>query len=153
MRQRLRWISEIYCHAVVGSALCVLVTACGTGIEMTEHVTDKDVRKVIEQVDGKQAAVTLEAYTDSLAAWKTGKRFWVADDQVKQMLLYPGFDLDSLRLAGHVLCYDGCVNSGLFTGDTRKVDIRFVDQTSGQTLIYRYGKAVEDFRPGFPCRC
>ena len=75
MRQRLRWISETYCHAVVGIALGILMAACGTGIEMTEHVTDKDVRKVLEQADSKQASVTLEAYTDSLASWKTGKRF------------------------------------------------------------------------------
>lgn len=149
MRQRLRWISETYGHAVVGIALCILMAACGTGIEMTEHVTDKDVRKVLEQADSKQASVTLEAYTDSLAAWKTGKRFWVADDQVKQMLLYSGFDLDSLHLAGHVLNYDGWVTSGLFTDDNRKVDIRFVDSITGQAFVYRYGKAVEAFRPGF----
>jgi hypothetical protein len=115
MQQRLHRVTGASRHAVVGMIMCVLMTACGTGIEMTEHVTDKDVRKVIERVDSKQATVTLDAYTDSLAAWKIGKRFWVADDQVRQMLLYSGYDLDSLHLAHHVLSYDGMVSSGLFT--------------------------------------
>ena len=149
MQQRLHRVTGASRHAVVGMIMCVLMTACGTGIEMTEHVTDKDVRKVIERVDSKQATVTLDAYTDSLAAWKIGKRFWVADDQVRQMLLYSGHDLDSLHLAHHVLSYDGMVSSGLFTGDNRNVDIRFIDQASGQRLVYRYGKPVEAAHQGF----
>ena len=53
--------------APIAFLACVLMNSCGTGIEVTEHVTDKDVRKVIEQVDSKQATVSLETYVDSLA--------------------------------------------------------------------------------------
>lgn len=134
--------------APIAFLACVLMNSCGTGIEVTEHVTDKDVRKVIEQVDSKQATVSLETYVDSLAAWKVGKRFWVADDQVRQMLQYNGVDLDSLHLAGHVLEFDDWVSSGLFTDDNRKVDIRFTDSSTGQHFVYRYGKDVDAFRPG-----
>ena len=55
--------------------LCVLASACGTGIEVTERVTDKDVRRVIEQTDGNQPTVTLVAFSDSVPAWRQGKRF------------------------------------------------------------------------------
>lgn len=132
------------------AALAVVMVACGTGIEVTEHVTDKDVRKVIELGETKHPAVTLTAYLDSLPAWKVGKRFWVVDDKVREMLLVTdGRNLDSLHLAGHVLSYAGCVNSGMFMDDNRKVDIMFRDEAANMDLVYRYGKAVEAYRPGF----
>ena len=146
------WLSHSFLnhsrHIVTGIVVSVLMAACGTGIEVTDHVTDKDVRRVINKVESKQTPVTIESYADSLPAWKKGKRFWVTDDQVREMLLYSGYNLDSLHLAGHVLCYDGWVNSGLFTEDNRTVDIRFVDQVSGLTLLYRYGKSIDAFRSG-----
>lgn len=135
-------------QALMAFSICAFMNSCGTGIEVTEHVTDKDVQRVVSQVDSKQTVVTLEAYVDSMAAWKKGKRFWVADDQVKQMLLYNGYDLDSLHLAGHVLEFDDWVTNGLFTDDNRVVDIRFFDTSTGQQLIYRYGKSVEACRQG-----
>ena len=133
---------------LLGAVFMTLLASCGTGIEMTGHVTDKDVRRVMEGVGNHQSVVTLDPYVDSLAIWQTGKRFWVADDQVRQMLFYSGDDLDSLHLNGHVLEYDGLVASGIFTDDYRKVDIRFVDSSTGQRYVYRYGKAVEAFRSG-----
>ena len=142
-------------NILLGTAAAVfyglLLAACGTGIEVTEHVTDKDVQRVLDKDAGQKAVVTLETYRDSLAAWKPGKRFWVADDQVRQMLLpVEGYDKDTLHLARHVLTYCSWVKNGLFTdGDRRRVDIMFNDETTGLTLIYRYGKAVEAFRAGF----
>lgn len=138
------------CYVVMTALVVVAMTSCGTGIEVTEHVTDKDVRKVIDVNESKQPTVTLTAYQDSLPAWKKGKRFWVADDKVREMLLMTGgCDPDSLFLAGHIFTYVGCVNSGLFLNDNRKVDIMFHDETADLDLVYRYGKAVEAYRPGF----
>ena len=73
--------------------LGAFMTACGTGIEVTERVTDKDVRRVMEQVDSRQTTVTLDPYVDSLYAWNPGKRFWVADDRINNML-YVSSDYD-----------------------------------------------------------
>lgn len=133
---------------LLGAVLVMLLASCGTGIEMTGHVTEKDVRRVMEDAENHQTVVTLEPYVDSLAAWQAGKRFWVADDQIRQMLLYSGNDLDSLHLNGHVLEYDGLVPSAMFTDDHTKVDIRFVDPSTGQSHVYRYGKTVDAFRSG-----
>lgn len=103
-----RSVRDILPSIAVGAMFCLLVASCGTGIEVTEHVTDKDVQRVMDKIDTHQPAVTLEAYTDSLPAWKVGKRFWVADDRVTQMLAdTDGYDKDTLHLAGHVLTYSG----------------------------------------------
>ena len=136
---------------VATSALmCLLLTSCGTGIEVTEHVTDKDVQRVLDKDTDYQPQVTLDVYKDSLAAWKQGKRFWVADDQVKQMLLHTeGYDKDTLHLAGHILSFSSLVASGMYMDDSRKVDILFHDEATGTPLVYRYGKTVAESHSGF----
>ena len=140
-----RSVRDILPSIAVGAMFCLLVASCGTGIEVTEHVTDKDVQRVMDKIDTRQPAVTLEAYTDSLPAWKVGKRFWVADDRVTQMLAdTDGYDKDTLHLAGHVLTYRGASKSGVFlNGDNRRLYIDFEDEETGSYLHYRV-KAPED---------
>ena len=146
--------STVTCQAytLVCIVLCLLLSACGTGIEVTEHVTDKDVRRVMDQIDNRQSPVTLDAYLDSLPAWKTGKRFWVADDKVTQMLAEAeGYDKDTLHLAGHILTYLSWSKGGVFVNDddNRRLYIDFDDKETGLRLHYRYGKAREANRAGF----
>ena len=141
------------CHsryAMIAFVACGLLTACGTGIEITERVTDKDVRRVVEKADARQPVVTIDAYADSLQAWKPGKLFWVADDQVKQLFAYqPGYDLDTLHLQGHVLRYVSHQTGGLFEDDNRYIKIALNDSVTGITYICNAGKATDAFRPGF----
>ena len=136
-------------HAIQCSMVCLVMASCGTGIEVTEHVTDKDVRKVIGQVDSRQSVVTLEAFTDSLPSWKIGKRFWVADNQVK-LLFTPdqGFDLDTVSLAGRVLKYNG-YSTGDIYDNRQTVNILFNDAINGRTYLYRTGKTIDEFHPAF----
>lgn len=136
-------------HAIQCSMVCLVMVSCGTGIEVTEHVTDKDVRKVIGQVDSRQSVVTLEAFTDSLPSWKIGKRFWVADNQVK-LLFTPdqGFDLDTVSLAGRVLKYNG-YSTGDIYDNRQTVNILFNDAINGRTYLYRTGKTIDEFHPAF----
>ena len=135
--------------SVMMVVFCVLLTACGTGIEMTEHVTDKDVQRVIKEVDSRQPIVTLDAFVDSLPAWKLGKRFWVADNQVRQLFdPAQGYDLDTMQLEGHVLEYGGYDTGGMY--DNRMtVNAIFRDTSTGCSMVYRTGKTIGEFRSGF----
>ncbi len=134
-----RFVRDILPSIAVGVMFCLLLASCGTGIEVTEHVTDKDVQRVIDKIDTRKPAVTLDAYIDSLPAWKIGKRFWVADDRVTQMLAVThGYDKDTLHLAGHVLTYQGASKSGVFlNGDNRRIYIDFKDEETDLYLHYR----------------
>ena len=136
-------------HVLIALAMTVLfLSSCGTGIEVTEHVTDKDVQRVIGKGEKQETSVTIDAYVDSMAGWNQEKRFWVASERVKQMLMYAGLDLDTLQLAGHILRFDGWRPSDLYNNESRNVDIIFRDEATGQSLVYRYGKPVDSSRTG-----
>ena len=129
-------------------AMALLPLSCGTGIEVTERVTDKDVLKAISRSDNQPKMATLDAYCDSVPAWKAGKRFWVADDQAR--LLFAGssdYDIDTVSLAGRVLTYQGYDTGGIY--DNRNtVNLRFTDGAN-LLYVYRSGKTIDDFKPGF----
>lgn len=137
------------CAIAAGFVLCLPLVACGTGIEVTERVTDKEVRKVVNQTDKSQPTLTIEAFVDSMPAWRQGKHFWVADNQARLLFSATGdYDIDTLSLAGHTLSYQGYDTGGIY--DNRNtVNLRFVDDATGHGMIYRTGKTVTEFRPGF----
>lgn len=150
MRWTLRYLADRPVLIVAGCLLCALFSACGTGIEVTEHVTDKDVRKVVDQYESRQTTVTLDPYVDSLANWPKGKRFWVADDRVKQLFAYQAdYDKDTLHLAGHVLQYQGNETGGIFIDDNRYLKIELYDSLTNHTYVCQAGKAIDVYRPGF----
>lgn len=128
-------------------AAALLLVSCGTGIEVTEHVTDKDVLKAISKSDNRVKVSTLEAFSDSVPAWKAGKRFWVADNQVRLLFANSNdYDIDTVSLAGQELTYDGFDTGGIY--DNRNtVNLRF--SGAGHVYVYRTGKTIGEFRPGF----
>ena len=140
-----------YFHWALAGTLCLLVQSCGTGIEVTDHVTDKDVQRVLDKEFGNVPDVTRVAYRDSFPAWKPGKRFWVADHRVTQMLAETfGYDKDTLRLTGHTLIYNSWWKSGIVTDeDYRQLYIIFTDEETGMRLDYRFGRARDAYRAGF----
>lgn len=136
------------CAAVV-AACCLSLLSCGTGIEVTERVTDKDVSRVIDEVNSRQAPVTIDAYVDSLPAWQPGKRFWVADNQVRLLFAHNQNDItDTVNLAGREFRYVG-YETGSIYDNRNTVNIIFKDALSGKTYVYRTDKTINDFRPGF----
>lgn len=144
------FVRNIVQGIAAGVFFCLLLSACGTGIEVTEHVTDKDVQRVLNKETGQQPVASIEFYQDSLPAWKVGKRFWVADDKVTQLLaVSDDYDKDTLHLAGHILSYTGYSLSGPFSWDDRRVFVDFDDEETGLRLVYRYGKADDIHNAGF----
>ena len=145
-----RGIAQRYPKALAaGCLLFMVLSSCGTGIEVSNPVTDKDVRRVIEQSENRQPVVTIDAYQDSLPAWKSGTRFWVADNQVRLLFAHSNdYDIDTVSLAGRVLEYDGYDTGGLY--DNRAtVNLMFRDPDNGNVYCYRTGKTIESFKPGF----
>lgn len=136
-------------HFLTMAVLCALLASCGTGIEVRERVTDKDVRRVIAQSEAHQPAVSIDAYVDSVPNWKPGKRFWVADNQVRLLFSRSSdYDIDTVNLSGHVLTYSGYTTGGIY--DNRStVNLKFNDETAGRTFVYRSGKTINEFHPGF----
>ena len=137
-------ILMVGCSILVAALLAV---SCGTGIEVTERVTEKDVQKVINQTDNRPQTRTLDAYIDSVPAWKTGKRFWVADDQVKLLFANSNdYDIDTVSLVGRVLTYGGYDTGGIY--DNRNtVNLHFSD--GNKQFVYYTGKTVDAFHPRF----
>ena len=138
-------------HALVLGCCSIVVAlmtvSCGTGIEVTERVTEKDVMKVINQVDNRPQLRTLDAFVDSVPAWKVGKRFWVADNQVRLLFAHSSdYDIDTVALAGKVLTYEGYDTGGIY--DNRNtVNLRFTD--GHNVYVYRTGKTLDTFHSRF----
>ena len=145
MWRSLRYISDRFGYSVVAAVLfSLLATSCGTGIEVTDRVTDKDVQRVLEQGLNRQPSLTLIPFVDTLSRWHEGKRFWVTDNRVRELMSHqPGYDLDTIYLAGHTLTYKGNVSSVSFTGEEDKVDIRFEDESDLHTYVYRFGMPAD----------
>lgn len=140
---KIHWLT-VSCAAFTAAQLLL---SCGTGIEVTERVTDKDVQRVIHHVENMTPSSTLVAFVDSVPAWKAGKRFWVADDQVKLLFANSSeYDIDTLSLSGRILTYVGYDTGGIY--DNRNtVNLSFSDGT--HLLVYPTGKTMDAFHPRF----
>ena len=148
MTVHLRGIFERGYHVVWACFIGLLLVACGTGIEVTERVTDKDVKRVLEQSEGNLPTVTLVPFEDPLTSWKVGKRFWVADDHVRELLVNDShYDFDTIHLAGHVLRFMRSETTGFYSDDDGRVNIVFEDPATLNNYVYRVGLPRDTVRP------
>ena len=135
--------------ALCVAVACLLTTACGTGIEVTEHVGEKDVRKAIEHAEANQSRVTLNAFVDSVPAWHQGKLFRVVDNQARLLFARSrDFDIDTVQLAGHTLSFQG-YDTGDIYDNRNTVNLIFNDTDGGKTYVYRTGKIIDEFSSSF----
>ena len=58
-----------------------LLQGCFTGIESTKMITEKDVKRALEEMDRGKKHVGISPFADSLPAWRDGKPFWVVDSR------------------------------------------------------------------------
>lgn len=119
-----------------------LLQGCFTGIESTKMITEKDVKRALEEMDRGKKHVGFSPFTDSLPAWRDGKPFWVVDRQAR-LIFAPGadYDIDSLALEGSQLSYNGYLARRQV--DNREVvDLMFTDGT--HTLVYPTGRTLQE---------
>ena len=123
------------------------LSGCFTGIENTGHVTERDVQKATAEAAKHTVASTLTAWRDSVPAWRPGKQFYVADDQVRLLFARAAdYDVDSIGLAGTILYYDGYDTGGVL--DNRPtVNLRFTDRR--HTYVYRTDKTIDEFSASY----
>lgn len=119
------------------TALVITVFAfsgCGTGIESTAPVTDKEVQKVEDYYAASSVQSTLKIVSDSVSSWRVGKKFYVTNDRIA--LIFENSDQyspDQIHLAGSTLQYQG-FEVGSVLDNRAVVTLKFTD---GER-VYRY---------------
>lgn len=107
--------------------LLLALVSCGTGIESTTAVSEKQARKELAQYKGPKAVPSLRLEPDSVAHWKAGKQFYVTDDQVRLIFTHSdAYNPDTLHLGGHVLSYAG-YDTGSVLDNRHDVTLKFSD--------------------------
>lgn len=127
--------------------LMSVLPGCFTGVESTGHVTERDVQKATAEAAKHATASTLTAWHDSVPAWRPGKQFYVTDDQVRLLFARAtDYDVDSIRLAGIILYYDG-YDTGSMLDNRPTVNLRFTDRR--HTYVYRTDKTMDEFQASY----
>ena len=99
-----RRVATILSLAVATVLLC---DSCSTGVENVPEITTRDVQRHFHHI-GERPQSSLLPYRDSIACWKNGKQFYVADNQFKHLVsLTSTLDPDTLNLGGSVVVFNG----------------------------------------------
>ena len=128
--------------------LLMFLSSCFTGVESTKKITDKDVKKVVEGLTQEELeANTLSIPTDSFANWKTGKQFFVCDNNARLIFKPTGtYDIDTLNLKGCLLSYVG-YHLGSVLDNRNTVNIEFSDGRN--KLVYSTDKTIDEIKSGY----
>lgn len=123
--------------------LVLVVTSCMfTGVENTGKITDKEVTRVINELEQRQPSSTLTAFVDSLSAWKRGKQFYATDDQLRLLFERSSqYDLDTIHFAGKFLSFDRYETVTSISGKPT-VCLHFSDGIN--TFTYHTNKTMHD---------
>lgn len=124
------------------TGMMFLLAGCFTGVEGTKKITERDVRRAIEQMDNNGRESSLKVVDDSLLAWHEGKGFWCVDNQAR-LIFRPSasYDIDTLELEGKKLYYLG-YGTHRQLDNSEEVDIYF--DLDGQRLVYPTGKILAE---------
>lgn len=124
---------KINISILIGAFILVL-TGCGTGIETTTKVTDKDVKKVEDYYSSVSVQSSLNVAFDSVASWKHGKRFYVTNDRIGLVFEHSDqYSPEQIHLAGTYLTYNG-FDTGSVLDNRDVVTLKFTDGVNE----YRY---------------
>ena len=133
-----------YCTIAV---IAAVASSCGTGIEDTTKVSEKDVKKVVNQYAANSVQSTLKFASDSVANWHAGKRFYVSDNQARLIFSNSAqYSLDTLRLEGKYLTYEG-YETGSVLDNHANVILKFSDGSNSYS--YNTNKTLDQLHPGY----
>lgn len=127
-------------------ATALLMNSCMfTGVESTQQVTDREVQRTIGELERRQPTMTVQPFNDSVPAWRLGKEFFVADNNVR--LIFANAETDTTALAGTIMRYDGHEAGSVLTGSP-VVNLKFA-AANGKTYLYRTNKTLDQFTAAF----
>lgn len=112
-----------------------------TGVESTQRVSEKEVRRTMGELERRQPTMTLQPFLDSVPAWQQGKQFFVTDNQLRLVMFTTA--PDTVQLAGQLITYDG-YDQGSVLDNRDALNLRFRDR-DGKTYVYRTGKTIDQF--------
>lgn len=130
------------------TASSALLTGCFTGVESTKVISDKDVRRLVDNESQEEIeANSLAIPVDSFANWRKGKCFYVCDDNAS-LIFAPNalYDADTLHLKGSVLRYAGR-EFGSVLDNRQTVNVVFTDGRNDYT--YPTGKTSDEIKSGY----
>ncbi len=128
---------------LICSFMAVVLCGCFTGVENTKKITEKDVRRAIEQAEKSATRSSLVGYSDSLPSWQVGKQFRVTDNHIRLIFApSPTYNTDTLHLAGHNLSYMG-YDTGSILDNRATVNIKLTD--GHNVYVFNTGKTAEEF--------
>lgn len=135
-----------YFIQILGAMIALMSAACGTGVETGRRVSERDVKRVVEETTGTGASVTV-TYRDSVPAWRAGKQFFVTDDNARLIFERSrDYDRDTLHLAHRVLTFVGCDTVMSLDGRST-VNLLFDD--GPRRLVHRTNKRPGEFTSTF----
>lgn len=129
-------IKQKYRCVLAGLLIAISLQSCFTGIENTGRISEKDVAKVKADVKSKEEVYLDSVKQEGFLSWKEGKRFYVADNNVR-LILTPS--VDSLR--GAILKYAGYATRRQID-NSEEVVLRFVREN--REFRYDTGKTKEE---------
>lgn len=124
--------------------LPLLLTGCFTGVESTQRITEKDVKKVYEISPDSPMPDILAPYRDSIQAWQEGKKFLVTDPNVSLIFEHEGPLPD--HIVGDTVVYQGYVTRADLSGRPTVV-LNFA--AGSNSLSYDTGKAIDAIDSSF----
>lgn len=130
------------------TALAAALTAitalqgCFTGIESTPRITAGEVRRHDAAKPTAEMEFLADVTAETPAEWRSGKRFYVADERVSMLFAYPDGRADSL--AGTELTYVATEQAPSLTGMGASSIVLTTER--GDTLRYRVDASPEAIR-------
>ena len=119
--------------AAFAACICVLFTACFTGVESTPRINASDVRNQRADVKRPEADFLTSISPARPAYWKPGRRYLVANDRIS--LIFTSESDSPSFLSGHTMTFAGFSPARSLTGDDA-TDIIFTSDDN-RRLIYR----------------
>lgn len=134
---------RIICYILLTLALA----SCGTGIESTTAVSEKQARKELAQYEGPKAVQSIRIRPDSVAMWQADKQFYVTDDEVRLIFTHSeSYNTDTLHLGGHTLRYTG-YDTGSVLDNQKDVTLNFTD--GANTYSIRTNRTLDELHPDY----